>query len=46
MKPTVIDDNFDDNRADMKRHVAACICRFSLTKCLQTRHVAALSDTR
>src|SRR5919112_1725494 len=41
-----IDDNFDDNRADMERYIAAHTYRFELTKHLQIRRFAALNNTR
>jgi hypothetical protein len=40
-----VDDNFDDNRADMQRYVAAQTNRFESTKYLQIRHFAGRRDT-
>jgi len=40
------DNNFDDNRTDMERYVAAHTHRFEFTKHLQMWHFAALNDTR
>ena len=40
------DDNFDDNRADLRRDVAARTHCLLPTKHLQTRHFAGCGDTR
>jgi hypothetical protein len=42
----MIDDNFDDNRADMRWYVTAGTHYFLQMKHLQTRHLTGCGDTR